>query len=214
MIDNIDLNSIDAIGNLIHIPSNFINPETLEMDDNTIIQQYVQFQNLGANLLDTIENTYKHIILSNMLEYVNENYLSIVDLDTTLLFPEKTLEVGKLIYSFVCIDCYNTLIPNFLNSINCNSIETFDSVIQSRFKNNYNLVKINIIKLINAITEELLKLQRIDSSVQKDEQYQRLLYKFSYYTELIDFADSEKFINNFIRPVLIKNLDSILWRII
>jgi hypothetical protein len=214
MLYPIDLTGIHSIGNLVHIPKNYVNPEEMDMSEEPITQQYISFLNLGSNLLDNLDDTYKNTILSNMLEYVNDTYLPITDLDTALLFPEKILEVGSLVYGFVCVDCFNTIIPNLLNLINCNTVETFDSIIQNKYKSDYNFIKINIIKLLNSITEELLKLQRIDSSVQTDVAYQNLLYKFSYYTGLIDFCDAERFVNNYIRPILIKNLDSILWRII
>ena len=147
-----------------------------------------------------------------MLDYVNDNYMSIVDFDSSIILPQKLLETGNFVYNFICVDCYNTIIPNFLNYANCNSLESFDSLIQNKFRGDYSLVKANLVKIIKNIIDELLKLQRIDASVQTDEMYQKLLFKFSYYMELVDFGDTEKFTNNYIRPLLTKNIDSILWR--
>lgn len=214
MIQPIDLNSIDVIENVINIPVDFIDDEELEMNENIIKEQYINFNNLGINLIDNIDKSFKADIFANMLNYINDNYLSIVDLDSSIILPQKLIETGNYIYNFICVDCYNTIIPNFLNYTNCNTLEGFDSLIQNKFRGDYTLVKANLVKIIKNVVDELLKLQRIDTSVQNDEMYQKLLFKFSYYMELADFGDTEKFINNYIRPLLIKNIDSILWRII
>jgi hypothetical protein len=214
MIQPIDLNSIDNINNVIIIPNNFIDNEELEVNENIITNQYINFNNLGVNFIDNIDNNFKINIYANMLNHINDNYLSIVDLDSSIILPQKITEIGNHVYNFICIDCYNTIIPNFLNYTNCNSIDSFDSLIQNKFRGDYTLIKANLVKIIKNIVDELLKLQRIDVSVQKDEAYQKLLFKFTYYMELIDFGDTEKFINNYIRPLLVKNIDSILWRII
>lgn len=214
MIQPIDTNSIDDIGNVIIIPDDYINYEELELQENMIKEQYINFNNMGINLIDNIDNIYKPDIYANMLEYINDNYLSIVDYDSSAILPQKLIEIGNFIYNFICVDCYNTIIPNFLNYTNCNTLDGFDSLIQNKYHGDYTLVKANLVKIIKNIVDELLKLQRIDNSVQKDETYQKLLFKFSYYMELVDFGDTEKFINNYIKPLLTKNLDSILWRII
>ena len=212
MIQPIDFNSVDSVYNLTTIPDNFMSDEDLETNEEVIQNQYINFNNLGVNLIDNLDSIYKSNIYANMLDYVNDNYLSIVDFDSSVILPQKLMETGNYIYNFVTIDCYNTILPNFLNHMNCNSLDGFDSLIQNKFKSDYSLVKANLVKIIKNVTDELLKLQRIDTSVQKDEMYQKLLFKFSYYMELVDFGDTEKFVNNYIRPLLVKNIDSILWR--
>jgi len=214
MIQPIDMNSIDSINNTIIIPDNFVTDEELEMNEDIIKEQYINFNNLGINLIDNLDITYKADIFANMLNYINDNYLSIVDLDSSIILPQKLIETGGYIYNFICVDCYNTIIPNFLNYTKCNTLDGFDSLIQNKFRGEYTLVKANLVKIIKNVIDELLKLQRIDTTVQKDESYQKLLFKFSYYMELIDFGDTEMFVNNYIRPLLIKNMDSILWRIV
>jgi len=214
MIQQIDRNTIDVVENLLQIPENYIDVEELELNEELIKAQYINFDNLGIDLLDKIPENYKPEIFANMLEYVNNNYLSIVDFDSSTILPYKLLETGNLIYNFICLDCYNTIIPNFLNHTNCNTLDGFDSLIQNKFRGDYSLVKANLVKITKIITEELLKLKRIDSSIQNDKMFQNLLSKFTYYIELVDFGDTETFVNNYIRPLLLKNFDSILWRIL
>ncbi len=212
MIQPIDLNATDSIYNMITFEK-IIDKEEYSMNENIIIDQYSNFNNLGINFIDNIDNEFKPSIFENMLEYVNDTYMSIVDYDSAMLLPQKLLESGQFIYEFVCVDCFNTIIPNFLSSLNCNNLENFDFLVQNRFKYDYSLIKANLVKIIKNIVEELLKLQKIDSNVRNDNAYKKLLFKFTYYMELLDFGDTEKFVNNYIRPVLIKNLDSVLWRI-
>lgn len=214
MIQPIDLNTIDNIKNLTFVPDNFVDDEDLEINESIIIDQYVNFNNLGINLTDNIDKSFKLNIFANMLNYINDNYLSIVDFDSSIILPQKLLESGNFIYNFVCVDCYNTIIPNFLNYTNCNTLDSFDSLIQNKFHGDYALVKANLVKIIKNIIDGLLRLQKLDVNVQKDESYQKFLFKFTYYMELIDFGNTEIFVNNYIRPLLIKNMDSILWRIV
>jgi len=212
MIQPIDLNDIDDIKNVAIVPLNYIDYLELEANEGVIIDQYENFNNMGIDLITNIDKTFISDIYLNMLDYVNDNYMSIVDLDGSIILPQKLLETGNFVYNFICVDCYNTIIPNFLNYANCNSLESFDSLIQNKFRGDYSLVKANLVKIIKNIVDELLKLQRIDASVQTDVMYQKLLFKFSYYMELVDFGDTEMFTNNYIRPLLTKNIDSILWR--
>ena len=64
-----------------------------------------------------------------MIEFVNENYLSIVDYDASSILPDKLIETGELVYNFLCIDCFNVIIPRFLMETNCLSLESFDLLI-------------------------------------------------------------------------------------
>ncbi len=216
MINPIDLNSIDVVSNIspILIPDNYSDYEQIEATEDTIKEQYIKFENLGVDLLINSPNdTFKLEILSNMVDYANENYISVIDFDADIILPEKLIETGTFIYQFLCIDCYNIIIPRLLATNNCYTIDSFDLLIKNRFKNDYSIVKANLVKTIKGVIDELSKLQLIDRTIQNDIQYKSLLMKFAYYVELVDFGDTEKFINNYFRPLLAKNFDSILWRI-
>jgi len=212
MIQSVDMNDIDSIKNVMIVPPNFVDYEELVANEDIIKDQYINFNNLGVDLISNINKRFIPDIYSNMLNYINGTYLSITDFDSATVLPMKMVEAGKHVYEFICIDCYNTIIPNFLNQMNCSSLESLDTLIQVKFRGDYSLVKVNLVKIIKNIIDELLNLQRIDLTVQSDVMYQRLLFRYSYYMELIDFGDTELFVNNYMKPLLIKNIDSILWR--
>jgi len=216
MIGEFDMNTFDVVGNLnpILLPDNFVNPEDTEAIEQVIKDQYINFNNLGVNLINDVNDEFKKDIFADMLNYINENYMSIGDLDACSEFPLKLLEIGNYIYSFICVDCYNTIIPNFLTLTDCMTLESFDTLIRIKYRSNYSLVKANLIKTIKTVVEELLKLQRIDKSIQQEKTYQNILMKYTYYIDLADFGDTEKFVENYMRPMLEKNFDSIIWRII
>ena len=213
MIQSIDLNSIDSPSNLISLPDNFIDSEQLEEFNNLVEKQYINFDNLGINYVDDLPIPYKLEIYGNMLDYASENYLSIVDYDACSVAPEKLLYVGDKVYKLLCIDSFNTIAPNFLNRNDCISIEGFNLLLKVKYKNNYNLMKVSILKTIQSLIDGLLRLPEMDLKIREDNMYKNLLRKYSYYIELIDFGDAEKFINNYLNPMVIKNFESILWRI-
>ena len=215
MINPIDLNSIDVVDNIspILIPDNYTDYEQIEASEEVIKDQYAKFENLGIDLIKKFNDTIKMEIYSNMIEYVNENYLTISDFDADLILPEKLIETGKYVYDFTCIDCYNIIIPRFLILNNCNTLTGFDLLIKNRYKNDFSMIKASLVKTINSVINELSNLQLIDRTIQNDIKYKFLLRKFGYYVELVDFSNTEIFINNYFRPLLAKNIDSILWRI-
>jgi hypothetical protein len=215
MVNPIDLNSIDSVDNISQtlIPENYVDFEELTENENIIKQQYLDFENLGINLMITIDKKFKQDIFANMLNYINDNYLCIADYDAATILPQKLLEIGDLVYNFICVDFYNTILPNFLILIKCSSLEEFDLLIKNKYKNNFGVLKTNLVKTTKNIVEELLKLQRIDATIQVDKSYQKLMRKYTYYLDLLDFGDTERLLNNYIKPLLVKNFNSILWRI-
>lgn len=209
----IDLNTVDSPQVLMYLPSDYISSEEIYESDDVIKNQYINFNNLGVNIVTSLQDKIKMEIYSNILEYANDNYLSIVDYDACAILPQKRYDVGEKIYTLLCVDFFNTILPNFLNKNNCISIENFDSLFKHKYKNNFNTFKNNILKTIKSIIDGLLRLQEINPKVRDDLMYKKLLEKYTYYIELIDFGESERFITNYVRPVLSKNFESILWRL-
>jgi hypothetical protein len=65
---------------------------------------------------------------------------------------------------------------------------------------------------INSVLERLQNLQKIRKAVIKDENYQFLMTKYKYYIELVNYGETNRFLENYIRPVLYKNFSEIIWR--
>lgn len=211
----IDLNSIDSI-DTIHpnlLPDNLIRFDDLQEAETVIKDQYINFNNLGINYFNYINNEFKQEILSNMLNYVNEKFLNVGDFDSCIELPNRVEEIGDYIYNFICVDSFNTILPNFLSLTKCNSLEDFDNLIRIKYQGNYSFVKANLIKTVKSIIDELIKLQLIDKSVQQDTMYQKILTKYKYYLDLVDFGDTELLTEKYIRPLLSKNFDLIIWRL-
>ena len=77
---------------------------------------------------------------------------------------------------------------------------------------NINYIKTQLLTNISDVVNNLLKLQKIDHTISTDGSYKLLINRFGYYLELIDFSDSYKFVENYIRPVLNKYFDQLMWR--
>jgi len=106
MIQSTDLNDIDSIKNVMIVPPNFVNYEELEANEEVIKDQYINFNNLGVDLISNIDKTFLPDIYANMLDFVNETYLSITDFDTSTVLPSKLMETGKLymnLYALIVI---------------------------------------------------------------------------------------------------------------
>lgn len=207
----IDLNSNIAVSPS-ETKDSLVDREILSSYEGTIENQYISFNNLGQNLLADIPLQYKDIILQNMLEFIGNNYTAIINYDETRISLNKRIEVGSLVYEFFCVDCYNTIMPNFLNVSNIQSIESFDLFFKRTLKNDATNFKTHIIRIIQAIVDELTKLQLIDKKILKDPNYQLLLKKYAFYIEIINFGDTDNLLFNYFKPVLSNNFTDILWR--
>ncbi len=211
---NADLNSVDTFhsSTLASFPHEELDhDEMLELEE-PIENQYKEFESLGADITKEVPQEHLIHIFARMIDYVNENYLSIIDYDTVVVSPTKTIQIGKLIYSFICIDnCFNIL-PNYLKKIECYNIDQFDKYFQNKLGNDPAKFKASYLESISDVVRRLQGLQKLKSNVRSDRNYQNLLNKYTYYIELVNFGESDRLIFNYIRPVLIKHFDEILWR--
>lgn len=212
----VDLNSIDTVGtstNISFISSDeFIDYDELEQLEEPIKRQYIDFESLGADLIKNIPDKYLLHIFRNLIEYVNENYTAITEYDAVSVSPQKLLQVGRYVYSFICIDCPFTILPNYLNKIEVATIDQFESYLRSRLNNDSAKLKASFIQSINSVLEKLKNLQKIRRAVVKDQNYQFLITKYTYYIELVNYGDTNRFLENYLRPVLYKNFGEIFWR--
>lgn len=213
----IDMNSLDSPHNAPQFVENDnidkINRDELEYYNDTIKNQYIELINIGTNLLKNINNNYKIFIFEEMIEYCNDNYLNIITIDDNQISPIQTLENGAKIYEFLCIDCLNTIIPSYMNTINCINYEQFNLYFKKILKNDISNFKTSIIKVISSILDELLKLQKLDINVLKDKEYNKTLNKCYYYIELLNYGDLSNFLENYFQKILIKYEDEIQWRL-
>ena len=66
---------------------------------------------------------------------------------------------------------------------------------------------------IHITLNQLQKLQTISPIVKNDNNYNKLLGKYLYIEELISLCDIDKFLTNFIRPVISKYISDIVWKL-
>lgn len=212
----IDLNSIQSIFhlNVADLENNpdLIDREQLEIYRERLKDQYIDLNNLGKDLISDIDVKYLPFLYSEMLEYVNDNYVSIINIDESQFSDNVLYEVGEYVYKFICIDCFNSTIPKYLDKIGCVSLDQFEIYFKTSLNDEVSNFKTSFIKIINETINELLKLQTIDKNVSSDINYKLLLKRYGFYSELINYGDSSDFLNNYFIPVLNKNQDDILWR--
>jgi hypothetical protein len=207
----LDLNTIDHIDNIVYPPPDFINVEEYLEKKQVIFNQLRDLENLGVNILKEFEeDNVKNMIYNDIIDFSRENYLDLVDKDY-ILNEYQLKETANIIYQFLCVDCFNVLIPRILEQSNIQSISQYDKLVfNNRFEDNY--IKKIIINNLSEIVTNLLKLQKFDQTISDDESYKTLVKTFGNYLELIDFSDGEKINENYIRPLLNKFFPQLLWR--
>lgn len=208
------------------VPENVLNPEVheylVEKDkaselESLIKSQYINFDSLGNNYLKNSENTlidiyYKRQILKNMLIYVNDAYLSIVDIDSVDDDSNRLDLIGSYIYEFICVDAPNSLIPSFFELLSINSLEEFDMMFNLKYTQKPNVFKTDFIKTVELTITQLNKLAMINPAAKNDDNYNRLLSKYLFFKETLEYCDPEKIITGYIRPVVNKYISEITWR--
>jgi len=211
----IDMNTVDSIEQISitdKLNNVIIDRSELDYLQQPIKDQYISLKNLGTDLTKNIEKKYLLYIYEDLINFVNENYLSIISADDILASPIQTLNIGKNVYKFLIVDCVNTIIPHYMNTINCIDIEQFDSYLKKVLKNDTSNFKTSFIKPIKSILDRFLSLQNLDNTALKNKKYSNILEKYSYYIELINYGDSENFLYNFFHPVVTIYSDEIKWR--
>lgn len=209
-----DLNSVDTFHSSTHasFPNEELDHDEMLEFEEPIENQYKEFESLGADLSKEVPQEQLRHIFARLIDYTNDNYLSIIDYDTVVVSPSKTIEIGKLVYSFICVDNYFNILPNYLKRIECFTIDQFDKYFKNKLDNDPAQFKASYISTIKTVVERLQNLQKLKSGVKTDRNYINLLNKYTYYIELVNFGDSDRFLYNYIRPILIKHFDDILWR--
>ena len=208
-------------------PKNILDPvvhqqlhqnELVDIVESNIKKQYQQLENLGQNYLHMFDNELqdgdKYQILSNLVVYVNEHILSLVDLDNLNGDKERTITAGTYIYELICVDTYASLIPALMELVGITSVDDFDKLINTVYLDTPGKFKTDFLSTIQMTIEQLLKLQQITPDVKNDKQYQKLLGKYYYFQEIIEFGDCDSFLHNFIRPIISKYSSDFIWKLL
>jgi hypothetical protein len=213
----LDRNSIDTIesSTQIHIinDSDYIDADTLEQLEEPVKAQYIEFESLGVDLLKNVtDESILREIFGNLIEYVNDNYTAITEYDSVIVSPQKLMLVGRYVYEFICIDAPFNLIPNYLLKIDQGNVDQFENYIKTVLKNDPSRFKASFMQCIKSIVDKLSRLQKLNKDIINDKNYQRLLNKYKYYLELVNYGDSSRFLEDYIKPIMRKHEDDIIWR--
>ena len=217
MIDTVD---VDDPKNILssEVHQELHQKELVDIVDENIKKQYQKLENLGQDYLRMFEEELrdedKTRILTDFVVYVDRNYLPIMDLDNLDGDTERLLTAGSYIYSLICVDSYASLIPALMELNGVTSVDDFDKLINTLYLETPGKFKSDFLSTIQMTIEQLLKLQQITPEVKNDPQYQKLLGKFYYYQELVEFGDGDTFLQNFVRPVIAKYSSDFIWKLL
>ena len=205
-----DLNDTESMNSSIYPDQN-----TLDDLNNNIKNQYIEFNDLGIDLIENINNTQiVNIILEEFVDYVNEYITPVMNFKESEIFGtlNKT-NLGLKLYNFLIIDCHITIIPNFLDINHISTFLEFERFYNISLKHDPSLFKANFIKSIQKILNNIQKLEKLDKTIKYDKNYKLLVKKYQFYIESINFGNIDNFLDNYFNPMLSKNIDDILIRI-
>ena len=217
-----NLIAVDVADNVIdseQYMSNISNADISDIDE-LLRDQYVDLEDLGNNLLASsdirskLNVDSKFELFKPMVEFVDQHYITIGDMDSIDGSPTRLETAGEYIYEFICVDNVNAILPAFIESIDCYDIAEFDSIVNKKYLNNIGRFRDDYLGVIQLTIKQLFKLQTLDAKVKQDIKYQKLLAKHYYYQEIIDYGDCEQFLNNYVRPVLNMYFPTLIWRLI
>lgn len=209
----LDLNTFDHVENNVYYDmKDFFDQDKYTEYKEIIFNQLENFNNLGTDLFKEtdMEDDIKEKIFQDIIMFVNENYLNLPDKD--FVMNKKHLEnTGFLCYQFLCVDCFNIIIPKILEALNIQNMIQLEKVL-ARNVGDINYIKKLFLNNISEIITNLNKLEDIDKQIHNDEKYKALKTRFANYLEMIDFSNSIQFTENFLKPLINKNFDQLLWR--
>ena len=196
----LDLTTTDSFQTLsTNINKTFIDPDEYNNLYTQVFNQIESFENLGNDLLKNVDDVFlKRKLFTTLIEYADDNYLNISDIDNILISNIFIDEIGYYIYLFLSVDCFNSIFPNFIKICQITSFDQFEKYIQT---NEYITIKNKLLKSIRLIIEPLLRLQNLDPSVTKDIKYQAFLKRLTYHIDLLDYGHPQKFIENYMIPI-------------
>jgi len=175
--------------------------------------QYIEFEDLGTNLLSDIEDKQiLNAVLTDFTDYFHNNISPIVEYQKSQI-DGNTDQLGLKVYKFLCVDCYLTIIPKFLEELKIYSINDFERYYYETLDATPSSFKANFVRSIRDLYNNIKKLEKLDKTIKNDGNYKDLIRKYEFYIELMNFGNIDNFLNNYFRPVLSKNENDITWRI-
>lgn len=157
---------------------------------NILIEdQYQNFNNLGINFLEGKQ--FSDDNFANVVDFVNDNYLLINNVDLIMSNAKSLQVMGRYIYELICIDLVNEILPKLLKreQLLPETLLTIDAIELKQL-------------LMSIILEKIEALREIIQEVRNIE-VKTLLLKWSYFLDLFD-NDLEMFKENVLSPIIIK----------
>lgn len=155
--------------------------------------QYEELQDLGTDHLNNIDANgiygIDDTILINLIQYTNNNYVPIININHILETPCFIRIMGYFVYRFICVDLLRYIIPKTKTLINFKSPLSLPSIDEEILRHYF----LQVIKTKIDVLKDLLQ-QAYNDDIHQD------LLKWTYYIDLCD-NDLSLFIPNYLLPV-------------
>lgn len=171
---NTNLSDDDNLSKTIEFDSEQLKYLILDLWD-----QYINFSNISISYIDK-NTTLPHEDIVDILNYINDNYISICNLQIIINDPLRAHVVHYYIYKLIVQDLIKQIIPNILINGKLLGLKTIDD-----------LYKIDIIKfrelLLSYITKYIKNLTFInDKSNNSNIELKNEILNWTYYLDLFD----------------------------
>lgn len=162
----------------------YIRTSEEDMVEELIINQYQDLLNLGVdNIKGQLVNDKT---LSELIRYVNHNYVPIINIESILDTPNYTHIIGRFIYSFICIDMIQYILPKTMAGLSISYPSELLTVDESALKEHLlRVIKYKVDVLKSLLTKAYSKEVNLE------------LLKWVFFIDLID-NDISKLIVNYI----------------
>ena len=162
--------------------------------NNIIYNQYTNYENLGINYLDIIDNNSDYDnILKEIITYYNDHVNPIINFD--IIFTDtKSIElIGRIIYTFITKDLPFELLPEtckYFKFTDCKDLLKLNKTDFQIGLQKYIITKIS--NLDNLLSQTI----EISSTIKFDN------VKYNYYLELLE-SDFDNILQFLIEPIII-----------
>ena len=153
-----------------------------------IEDQYIKIRDIGIDYIE--DKNIDPCIYQNLVIFINDNYVPIVQFEEIISNERHLLVFGKILYSFLILDLYKTILPKLISSGLGKSSIDLRYLNIDEWKYHLSLAVTERIRSLNIIR------QTSDNIDLQNEQF-----KFTYYLDLID-NDITGLIESFIIPMI------------